>query len=145
MTGYASVMVNPAEADAHPGSSGSASIEIRSVNSRFLDLSFKLADDCRHLEPVLREALSALGVQGLTVTEVSDLRRKMRGAGAGYKVAKNRLAQRALKGTKYEGLEKLFKGPTAIGRDNVVAVQFHPEKSHRFGMNLMANFVRWKP
>ena len=59
MTGYASVMVNPAEADAHPGSSGSASIEIRSVNSRFLDLSFKLADDCRHLEPVLREALSA--------------------------------------------------------------------------------------
>ena len=51
---------------------------------------------------------------GLTVTEVSDLRRKMRGAGAGYKVAKNRLAQRALKGTKYEGLDKLFKGPTAI-------------------------------
>jgi large subunit ribosomal protein L10 len=51
---------------------------------------------------------------GLTVTEVSDLRRKMRSAGAGYKVAKNRLAQRALKGTKYEGLDKLFKGPTAI-------------------------------
>ena len=51
---------------------------------------------------------------GLTVTEVSDLRRKMRSAGAGYKVAKNRLAQRALKGTKYEGLESLFKGPTAI-------------------------------
>ena len=51
---------------------------------------------------------------GLTVAEVSDLRRKMRSAGAGYKVAKNRLAQRALKGTKYEGLDKLFKGPTAI-------------------------------
>ncbi|MEZ5832811.1 MAG: 50S ribosomal protein L10 [Dongiaceae bacterium] len=51
---------------------------------------------------------------GLTVAEVSDLRRKMRNAGAGYKVAKNRLAQRALKGTKYEGLEQLFKGPTAI-------------------------------
>ena len=51
---------------------------------------------------------------GLTVAEVSDLRRKMRTAGAGYKVAKNRLAQRALKGTKYEGLDKLFKGPTAI-------------------------------
>jgi len=51
---------------------------------------------------------------GLTVTEVSDLRRKMRAAGAGYKVAKNRLAQLALKGTKYEGLEKLLKGPTAI-------------------------------
>jgi large subunit ribosomal protein L10 len=51
---------------------------------------------------------------GLTVAEVSDLRRKMRAAGAGYKVAKNRLAQRALKGTKYEGLDKLLKGPTAI-------------------------------
>ena len=51
---------------------------------------------------------------GLTVAEVSDLRRKMRNAGAGYKVAKNRLAQRALKGTKYESLEGLFKGPTAI-------------------------------
>lgn len=51
---------------------------------------------------------------GLTVAEVSDLRRKMLAAGAGYKVAKNRLAQRALKGTKYEGLDKLFKGPTAI-------------------------------
>lgn len=51
---------------------------------------------------------------GLTVAEVSDLRRKMRAAGAGYKVAKNRLAQRALKGTKYEGLDKLLKGPTAL-------------------------------
>ena len=38
----------------------------------------------------------------------------MRAAGAGYIVAKNRLAQLALKGTKYEGLEKLLKGPTAI-------------------------------
>jgi large subunit ribosomal protein L10 len=51
---------------------------------------------------------------GLTVAQVSDLRRKMRAAGAGYKVAKNRLAMLALKGTKYEGLEKLLKGPTAI-------------------------------
>jgi large subunit ribosomal protein L10 len=51
---------------------------------------------------------------GLTVAQVSDLRRKMRAAGAGYKVAKNRLAQLALKGTKYEGLENLLKGPTAI-------------------------------
>ena len=33
----------------------------------------------------------------------------------------------------------------AIGRDNVLAVQFHPEKSHRFGMRLMADFVAWNP
>lgn len=51
---------------------------------------------------------------GLTVAEVTDLRRKMRAAGAGFKVAKNRLAQIALKGTRHEGLGKLLKGPTAI-------------------------------
>jgi large subunit ribosomal protein L10 len=51
---------------------------------------------------------------GLTVEESSDLRRRVRGVGAGYKVAKNRLAQRALKGTRYEGLSALFKGPTAL-------------------------------
>jgi large subunit ribosomal protein L10 len=51
---------------------------------------------------------------GLTVAEVTDLRRKMRAAGAGFKVAKNRLAQLALKGTKYENLENLLKGPTGI-------------------------------
>ncbi len=33
----------------------------------------------------------------------------------------------------------------SIAKDNVVAVQFHPEKSHKFGMKLMANFVNWKP
>jgi len=51
---------------------------------------------------------------GLTVAEVTDLRRKVRAAGAGFKVAKNRLARLALKGTKHEGLEKLLKGPTAL-------------------------------
>ncbi|WP_114395892.1 50S ribosomal protein L10 [Oleisolibacter albus] len=51
---------------------------------------------------------------GMTVAEVSDLRRKMRAAGASYKVTKNRLARIALKGTQFEGAESLFKGPTAI-------------------------------
>lgn len=51
---------------------------------------------------------------GLTVAEISDLRRKVRAAGGRFKVAKNRLARRALSGTKYEGLAELFKGPTAI-------------------------------
>lgn len=51
---------------------------------------------------------------GLSVAEVSDLRRKMRAAGAGFKVAKNRLAQLALKGTKHEDLGQFLKGPTAI-------------------------------
>ena len=51
---------------------------------------------------------------GLTVAEVTDLRNKMRAAGAGFKVTKNRLARIALKGTQFEGLDDFFRGPTAI-------------------------------
>jgi large subunit ribosomal protein L10 len=51
---------------------------------------------------------------GLTVAEVSDLRRRMRGAGATYRVAKNRLALLALDGTRFHGLSPLLKGPTAL-------------------------------
>ena len=52
---------------------------------------------------------------GMTVAESSDLRAKMREAGAGFKVTKNRIAKLALKGTAYEDLESMFAGPTAIG------------------------------
>ena len=51
---------------------------------------------------------------GLTVAESSDLRVKMREAGASFKVTKNRLARIALEGTKFSELADLFKGPTAI-------------------------------
>ena len=51
---------------------------------------------------------------GLTVTESSDLRGRMREAGASYKVTKNRLAKLALAGTLYEPITDLFSGPTAI-------------------------------
>lgn len=51
---------------------------------------------------------------GLTVADVSELRRKMRTAGASYKVAKNRLATRALEGTRFQGISPLLKGPTAL-------------------------------
>ena len=54
-------------------------------------------------------------LKGLTVAELTDFRRKMRAAGAGLKVAKNRLARRALTGTNYAQLDPLFRGPTAIG------------------------------
>ena len=51
---------------------------------------------------------------GLTVAEVTDLRRKIRAAGASYKVTKNRLTLRALEGTSFTALGSLFSGPTAI-------------------------------
>ena len=51
---------------------------------------------------------------GLTVAQSTDLRLKMRDAGAGYKVAKNRLAKIALNDTQYSPLSDLLTGPTAI-------------------------------
>jgi large subunit ribosomal protein L10 len=51
---------------------------------------------------------------GLNAAEVTDLRRKMRAAGATFKVTKNRLATLALDGTRFDGLKPLLKGPTAL-------------------------------
>ena len=51
---------------------------------------------------------------GLTVTEVTDLRRRIRAAGASFRVSKNRLTRRALEGTKFQALQSLLTGPTAM-------------------------------
>ena len=51
---------------------------------------------------------------GLTVAQSTELRREMRNAGASFTVTKNRLICLALKGTKFEHLSDLFRGPTAI-------------------------------
>lgn len=68
----------------------------------------------------LNETFSEAGVVvitrnlGLTVAQSTDLRVKMREAGASYKVAKNRLAKIALNGTQYDSIGDLLTGPTAI-------------------------------
>ena len=61
MTGYASAQsAAPAAAEGKPANAR-LGLEIRSVNSRFLDLTFKLADDLRAYEPQLRELLAQNG------------------------------------------------------------------------------------
>ena len=56
--------------------------------------------------------------QGLTVAEVTALRVKMRAAGVTFKVAKNRLANLALEGTRFDGIAPMLKGPTALAWSN---------------------------
>ncbi|QIK78149.1 50S ribosomal protein L10 [Sphingomonas piscis] len=51
---------------------------------------------------------------GLSVAQSTDLRLKMRDAGAQFKVAKNRLALIALDGSRYQPIGDLLKGPTAL-------------------------------
>jgi large subunit ribosomal protein L10 len=51
---------------------------------------------------------------GLTVAQMSALRRQMRSAGASVKVAKNRLARIALEGTDVASIGPLLKGPTLL-------------------------------
>jgi len=51
---------------------------------------------------------------GLTVAEMTDLRRRMRAAGATFRVTKNRLAKRALAETPFADMQPLFSGPTAV-------------------------------
>lgn len=55
---------------------------------------------------------------GMTVAQMSELRSRMRAAGATFKVAKNRLVVRALQGTVAESIAHLFKGPTGIAISN---------------------------
>lgn len=68
----------------------------------------------------LNQALSATSMvvvtrnAGLTVAEATDLRRRMRAAGATYKVTKNRLTTLALEGTRFDGIKPMLTGPTAL-------------------------------
>ncbi|ALK91519.1 YicC/YloC family endoribonuclease [Limnohabitans sp. 103DPR2] len=62
MTGYASVQSSTPASESGTDTAATAAVrfglEIRSVNSRFLDLSFRLPDELRHTEPALREHIT---------------------------------------------------------------------------------------
>src|SRR4051812_15484898 len=82
MTGYASAQHTPGAATAgHEGGKPPAGmrlgLEIRSVNSRFLDLSFRLSEELRAHEPALRELITGRVKRGKV-----EVRAGLEGAGA---------------------------------------------------------------
>jgi large subunit ribosomal protein L10 len=72
--------------------------------------------ELEQLEKAFKGSDSAILVdyKGMNVPQVTELRRQLRTAKASYKVVKNTIAKRALKGTSFEVLEKFFEGTTAI-------------------------------
>jgi large subunit ribosomal protein L10 len=79
----------------------------------------------------LKQTMEEVGVVvvtrnlGLTVAQSTDLRTRMRSAGASYKVTKNRLALIAIEGTTYEPISSMLTGPTAlaISHDPIAAAK----------------------
>ena len=75
MTGYASAQHSTAsttpDTETRHQPNSQLGIEIRSVNSRFLDLSFRMPEDLRQFEPVLRELLTAKLKRGKVEVRVS--------------------------------------------------------------------------
>ena len=73
-------------------------------------------EELQDLERAFKDTDSAIVVdyKGLKVPEVTELRRQVRGAKGQYKVVKNTLAKRALKGTPLEPLGEHFVGTTAV-------------------------------
>ena len=71
------------------------------------------------------EAIVVAQNAGLNAGQVSELRVRMRKEGVNFKVSKNRLVLRAIKGTRFEGIGPMLKGPVAIAtsKDPVAAAK----------------------
>ncbi len=76
----------------------------------------KKAEIVKQTTDMLNAAQSAIVVDylGLTVAEVTDLRKQLRDAGIQMSVIKNKILDRAVEGTDYEDLRSTFVGPTAV-------------------------------
>ena len=85
-------------------------------------------------ESVVRDLSARIGAaaavvvshySGLSVKQMSELRREMRAAGAEVQVVKNRLTRIAVKGTPYTNIDSLLTGPTAVAfsKDPVAAAK----------------------
>ena len=60
------------------------------------------------------EAVIVTHYQGLTVSQLDDLRKRMREHGIIFKITKNRITKLALEKTKCKNISNLFTGPTAV-------------------------------
>ena len=92
MTGYASAVAGAQSATETTGASeaagtrtgasstASVTVELRSVNGRFLDLGFRLPDEFRSLEPALRELLDSYHEPWRDLLSLDDLSELMRAA-----------------------------------------------------------------
>lgn len=76
----------------------------------------KKAETVKQTTEMLNAAQTAIVVdyRGLTVAEVTDLRKQLRDAGIKMSVIKNKILDRAVDGTDYEELRSVFVGPTAV-------------------------------
>ena len=71
------------------------------------------------------KAVMVTHYQGLTMTQLDDLREKMRAHGIVFKITKNRITKLALEKTKCKDLTNLFTGPTAVGPENKFDKSLH--------------------
>ena len=86
------------------------------------------ATELGQIEAAFREADTAvlLDYRGISVPQVTELRRQVRAAGGQYRVVKNTLAKRAVAGTPFEAFTAQFTGPTALvytGKDPVAVAK----------------------
>jgi large subunit ribosomal protein L10 len=81
--------------------------------------------------------------RGLTVHQLSELRKQLRAVSAEYKVVKNRLARLAIKSSRLEGLSSHLTGPTGVilSREDPVAKALHSFARVNQALAIKAGFV----
>jgi uncharacterized protein (TIGR00255 family) len=129
MTGYASAQRSvDTQADAtgsEPAARAQLGLEIRCVNSRFLDLSLRLPEDLRQLEPVLRDAVGAQLKRGKV-----ELRLSLESThSGGVADPSDKLLQRLVQ--VQARITKWLPQATALGVADVVRIAGNEQSSHR--------------
>jgi len=94
-------------------------------------------------------SLVVVNYRGLTVDQITQLRRNLRAEGVEFKVLKNNISRRAITEAGYEGLASEFVGPTAVAysKDDVVAPAriLHAFAKDNEALELKAGFIEGAP